>query len=170
MIKIIVSWPGRWFDPGMRKKIVVPLDGSSAAEQVLDLAVEQARALDGELILLHALSFPDDLMWLDRLPWPRDWPRLVEAEAQEYLQRQKSRLSDSVPIQIRVEAGAPARAIDKVARQEQAALIVVGARPRNRFPSSRVAHQLVELAPCPILVCPLPDIEPMEKAFEEFKV
>lgn len=46
MIQIIASPLPAWFDEGMKKKILVPLDGSSAAEQVLDLAVEQARAQD----------------------------------------------------------------------------------------------------------------------------
>lgn len=119
---------------------------------------------------MHALSFPDDIMWLDHLPWPREWPRLVQLEADEYLNRQKGRLEGPVFVRTRVESGSPVRTIVRVAAEEKADMILLATRPRKRLSLGRVAHQLVELAPCPVLLAPVPDVEPMEKAFEEFKV
>jgi nucleotide-binding universal stress UspA family protein len=45
--------PGRW---KMFRKILVALDGSDHADKALDLTIVLAKALQGELILLHVLS------------------------------------------------------------------------------------------------------------------
>ncbi|MFN2292495.1 MAG: universal stress protein, partial [Anaerolineae bacterium] len=46
----------------MGSRILVPLDGSSLAEQALPCAVTLARGLPGELVLLRAVWIPPDIL------------------------------------------------------------------------------------------------------------
>lgn len=149
-------------------KILVPLDGSAAAEQALEAAVEQARARDGEVVLLHALSFPRDLMWLDKLPWPRDWPELVRGEAEEYLLQEAFRLREQVRVRTRLEVGKPHQVILEVARQEQVGMIVMATHGRTGaalWLLGGVAHKIVQCAPCPVLLVPIREQDVMEENF-----
>lgn len=149
-------------------KILVPLDGSAVAEQALDSAVEQARGRDAELILLHSLSFPKDLMWLDKLPWPREWPELVRGEAEEYLLQEALRLQDKVRVRTRLEVGKPQQTILDVAREEQVAMIVMATHGRTGaalWLLGGVAHKIVQRAPCPVLLVPIRELDVMEENF-----
>ncbi|GMU58192.1 MAG: hypothetical protein AMXMBFR33_73380 [Candidatus Xenobia bacterium] len=146
------------------KRILVPLDGSSTAEQALKLALEEARLHEAELIVLHAMSFPRDLMWLDHLPRPGEWAELARTEAQDYMDRVRSRLSAQVPTRARLESGPPARTIDAVAREEEADLIILATHGRTGLLGG-VASKLLQLAPCPVLLVPIKPDQPMDKVF-----
>ena len=61
----------------------------------------------------------------------------------------------------RVVFGVPAEQLAEIADQEQAELIVVGSRGRGSFKAAflgSVSHEIIGLAPCPVLVVP-PDVQ-----------
>lgn len=158
-------------EPGKVRKILVPLDGSMASRQAIELALVEARARDGELVLLHVLSFPRDLMWLDKLPWPRDWPGLVREQAEDYLLGVQLELGGKIHTRTRVEAGDPGRTIVDVARQEEADMIVMATHGRTvptRWLLGGVARKVAYLASCPVLLVPIGRRDPMEASFDNF--
>jgi nucleotide-binding universal stress UspA family protein len=139
--------------PPMLSKILIPLDGSELAEQILGPAVKLGRLTDAELRLLRVVEpvvVPDagyDGTLLDRL----------EAEARSYLARVEERLRrQSLRVQTRVIVGCPAAAaILDVASAEGADLIALETHGRGglgRLLLGSVADKLVRGATVPVLV------------------
>ena len=137
-------------------KIVHPTDFSACAEQARALAVELARALGAELILLHvavdAAPFREGLMSvreLERLfAEQRDWAN----HALEERAAEARRLG--VTAVARIVTGAPAQKIVETAGTEGAAFIVMGTHGRNvleRFLLGSVADRVVRTAPCAVV-------------------
>ena len=137
-------------------KIVHPTDFSACAEQARALAVELARSLGAELILLHvavdAAPFREGFMSLREMERffaeQREWAnQALEERAAETRNR-------GVPTVARIVTGAPAKEIVETARSEGAAFIVMGTHGRNvleRFLLGSVADRVVRTAPCAVV-------------------
>ncbi len=149
-------------------RVLVPLDGSRSCERALQVAVQEACWRDAELVLLHCLHFPSDLMWLDKLPWPREWPELVREQAEEYLESKQVSLRGQVRVRYRLEVGEPFAKIDEVARAEKVDLVVMASHGRTgamRWLLGNVPHQLLARASYPVLLVPISREDPMESNF-----
>lgn len=112
--------------------IVVPLDGSALAEQILTRIVPLAKLEDAEITLLHVLAPSDDGNddgESRRLPW---WEKRV-AGAQAYLSRRASEVRlQGVPATIDAVVGERvADAITDYARREGADLIAIATHGRG---------------------------------------
>lgn len=122
--------------------IVCGVDRSAGARSAVRVAAQLAEAMDARLVAVHVL---------DRLA---DAGRSAERVAAEIL-------SDEVPdaaAEARGEVGDIAERLAAAARDEEATLIVLGARSRGRSRSylrARCAAELGELTTVPILVAPL---------------
>ena len=138
-------------------KIVHPTDFSTCAEQARALAVQLARVLGGELILLHvaveAPLFREGFMRVQELE------RFFEEQRAWARQALEERAADcrgqGVPTLTRVVTGSPAREIVETARREGAAFIVMGTHGRGaleRFFLGSVADRVVRGARCPVLM------------------
>jgi nucleotide-binding universal stress UspA family protein len=137
-------------------KILHPTDFSSCAENARTLAVQLARALGAELILLHvAVESP---------PFREGWMRVGELEQLfvEQIEWAKRALEEraadcrsrGVPSSARVVSGAPHEGIVEAAKQESAAFIVMGTHGRGavgRFLVGSVADRVVRTAPCAVV-------------------
>ena len=124
------------------KTIVCGVDGSPGARAAVRVAALIAEAIGARLVAVHVLD------------------RLVDLE-QPAERIAASVLYDEVPdagAEARGEVGDVAERLAAVAREEDAALIVLGARSRGRsrtYLRARCAAALAELTPVPILVAPV---------------
>lgn len=109
------------------KKIVVALDSSQFATQVLAQASRLAQSLGGQLWLLRAVGLPTELPLEAYAMPPENVASLLEKAARKEL----SDLAETLPPGLVggqvVEIGVPWRTICDVASREKADLLVMGA-------------------------------------------
>lgn len=138
------------------RHIVVPLDGSSLAEQILKRIVPLAKLEEAEITLLHVLVPGEDAYENEegrKLPW---WEKRV-AGAQAYLSRRACEVrAQGVPATIEVVVGERvAESITDYARREGADLIAIATHGRGglaRVLRGSVADGVTKLAMSSILV------------------
>lgn len=139
------------------KRILVPLDGSSIAEQALEPALALAESVSAELIFLRVTSVPQ--ITVQPLP---GWPGLdavmeaAEQEANAYLQGMQAAMGDSpVSTSLRVTTGPAAEDIIDVADNQKVDLIVMCSHGRSgieRWVFGSVAEKVLRGANCVTLV------------------
>lgn len=137
------------------KTILVPTDFGEGSEVAISYASELARALDAELILLHAFEIP-------MVGFP-DGTLVATAElAARVLQGAQAGLDDAVrshqalgvPIRGIVKQGETWRTIIDTAAEIGAGMIVMGTHGRRGLPRAllgSVAEKVVRTSSCPVL-------------------
>lgn len=137
------------------KTILVPTDFSEGSDAAVSYAVELARALGAELVLLHTyeipmVGFPDGT-----LVATAELTTRVLNGAQKGLDDAKARLAASgVPIRALVKQGDTWRTILDTADELGAGLVVMGTHGRRGLPRAllgSVAEKVVRSAKCPVL-------------------
>jgi nucleotide-binding universal stress UspA family protein len=144
----------------MYKAIVWSTDGSQHAERALPHVKELARAEGATITIVHVV---ERIEGGGAVGLPR---RADEAEVQAQLQKVAGELSEegfSVSLIIRGDVGTrPAHEVLEVAREVDADLIVVGSRGLGAISGlllGSVAHRLLHIARCPVLVVPAERVE-----------
>jgi len=140
------------------KRILVPLDGSSLAEEALPVAQSLAEIYSAEIVLVRALdvSVPAELVTYPEAHWIREALQESHREVQRYLEEKQSAL-DHAGIQTRVQVfdTSPAEEILFAARNEAIDLIVMSSHGRGgdaRWTSGSVADKVMQHSPCPVLL------------------
>lgn len=109
------------------KKLLVALDTSPVSSTVLAEAMDQARAHNAKLVLLRVVGLPTELPLEAYAMAPDDVSRLIETSARKDLDR----LCATVPAELvqstRTVIGTPWRTICDVAKEEDVAMIIMGA-------------------------------------------
>ncbi|MGE0712052.1 MAG: universal stress protein [Planctomycetota bacterium] len=136
--------------PPRLTRVLVALDGSERAEQVLPRAGELARAHGAELVLLRVgEERPRDA--LPDAPQPAS-----EAELRRSLEPARARLKAAgLQVRARLGWGEPAEGILEAVTQEQADLLALtthGYTGLDRWLFGSVAEKLLRAAPVPVLV------------------
>jgi nucleotide-binding universal stress UspA family protein len=142
----------------MFQHILVPLDGSSRAEQALPVAARIAHATGGSILLLLVVSQPMDFSGgLTSAPLITE--QVIEskiAEATEYLKAMSaSPLLAGIETRTEVSFGQPAQHILATAEAYESDLIVLCSHGRTgfaRWALGSVAHTLVHQSVVPVLV------------------
>lgn len=143
-------------------RILVPLDGSDIAAQVLPHASYQAQRWGSQVVLLRVLeSQPANVGWFAKstaLPDP--------AEAEAYLERTAQELTaEGLDVDYVLEHGLPAETIIDVAGGAQVDLITMSTHGRSgigRWVYGSVADKVLQGADIPIfLIRAEPDPEPV---------
>jgi nucleotide-binding universal stress UspA family protein len=142
----------------MTNRILVPLDGSSLAEQALSCAVTLAQGLSADLVLLRAIWIPPDV----RAALEESHAELtaavaqLEAEAGSYLRKLAGQLRDAgLEIQIAVQHGPAAETILDYALLADIAQIVMathGYSGIKRWTHGSVAERVLQAARVPLLL------------------
>ncbi len=139
----------------MFKTIVWSTDGSGNAERALPYVKDLARDDGAAITIVHVV---ERIEGGGATGVPR---RADEAEIQGKLEKVAADLSEeglSASLIIRGDVGTrPAHEVVEVARETGADLIVVGSRglsPIAGLLLGSVAHRLLHIAPCPVLVVP----------------
>ncbi|MBI3928217.1 MAG: universal stress protein [Armatimonadetes bacterium] len=128
------------------RRILVPLDGSSLAEQALVPAAQLAARFGASLVLYRVSVLPTDAAV----------PLAAEQESQSapYLGRLRDRLAP-LPVEIAVGSGQPGRQILSFSRERSVDVIVMSSRGRSgqkHWAFDSVAHELVRGAGCPVVI------------------
>ncbi len=136
------------------KKIVLPTDGSEEAKQAYIPAFDMARIKNAEIIAVYVMR-EGYIFW--EVPRPDILVEIEKAEM-EFGEKILNEIEDKgkeldLRVRKRVEKGRPADTITKVAREENADLIVIGTRGRGgvRRIIGSVADGVIKTAPCPVL-------------------
>ena len=147
-------------------KLLLALDGSQLAEELLAKLRFLPSPKDVELLLLHCL----DLNSLAGPPGHSDYEHQLQAKqarCQSYLDRQLSQLSELGYTHVRTQLviGPPRQSILNVAQAESVELIVVQTHGRSGLQwlfMGSVAEGVIRRSTCPVLVLPAtaPEVEP----------
>jgi nucleotide-binding universal stress UspA family protein len=141
------------------ENIIVPLDESLLAEQVLPHAVYLARTMGLRIILLRVTPDAGDYYrYMEYTPGNfEDFAQFIDGQAMEYLHKVGQRLREQgVPlIEERLMHGHPATAIVDLAREMRHSLVAMTTHGRSgvgRWLLGSVADRVVRHSPGPVLM------------------
>jgi nucleotide-binding universal stress UspA family protein len=133
-------------------KILIPLDGSPAAEVALDHVLALTRAFTTTICLLRVIE-PDARFWASTETV--DW-RLRRRQAEAYLRRAAERLSGArAPVQCRLEEGRAAEIIVDLCRNDEADLVIMtryGRGGASAFRFGGTAQKVLYTVPGSVMV------------------
>lgn len=137
--------------------IVVGVDGSPESRSALAWAVELARDLDAELLVVHAAEVAPAAMFLtDHDPQGTEYAELRHRLEQTVREDWCGALvGTGIPFEIVVEEGGPALVLMSAAERVAARMIVVGPRGGGGFPGlslGTVGLQLAQYAKHPVTI------------------
>jgi nucleotide-binding universal stress UspA family protein len=140
----------------MYRRLLVPLDGSTLAEEALPHALNLARRSGGELVLLRVIVSPYAIVAPDLVLAGTD-PNLPELnqQAQQYLDALAVRLSGDASVRAIVCEGPVAEAILEHAVALDVDLIVMSTHGRggvSRWVYGSVAERVLQGSVCPVLL------------------
>ena len=116
----------------MYEKILVPLDGSTLAEQAIRHAREIARGTRSEILLMQAVNFPLPVVPEAVLMPDAEWLDEARKEAARYLEGIAAPLREAgMRVRTLLDERPPADAILHVARREEIDLIVMSTHGRG---------------------------------------
>jgi nucleotide-binding universal stress UspA family protein len=140
------------------KRILVALDGSPRAVDVLAAAVDIARTRGTRLVLLRAVGLPAEV--------PQDFWKTTEEplvdvlkkRAEQYLRDEIANVPRDVTCDFEVAIGSPWQAICDTARALQVDLMVIGSHGYSGFDRvlGTTAAKVVNHAHCSVLVVRVP--------------
>jgi nucleotide-binding universal stress UspA family protein len=140
------------------KRILVALDGSPRAGDVLAAAVDIARTRGTRLVLLRAVGLPAEV--------PQDFWKTTEEplldvlkkRAEQYLRDEVANVARDVACDFEVTIGAPWQAICDAARALQVDLVVIGSHGYSGLDRvlGTTAAKVVNHAHCSVLVVRVP--------------
>src|SRR5947209_11603435 len=140
----------------MFKTILVPLDGSTRAEQALPVAARIARNSGGSIVLLRVVTAPIDFAW-SIMESPMMMQEAIDediAKAKEYLNTITAlAVLDGIAVKTEVLPGDAALTILPVARSSHADLIVMcshGETGLKRWMMGSVSHKVARHSPIPV--------------------
>ena len=139
--------------------IVCGVDESENSRAALRVASDLSKRLSAALVLVHVAPRPAIPGTSEVSGAPEEMRRVEEHHALELLDDLHAAEQLDSEVEHRVLYGAPATALEELARREDVGLIVVGSRRRGSLRSAvlgSVSAQLARSAPCPVLVVPPP--------------
>jgi nucleotide-binding universal stress UspA family protein len=135
-------------------RILVGLDASPRAKDVLDTAVNLARKTGGRVVLFRAVGIPLGLPPEAYAMSPDSLEDMLEREAKQYLEQLAAQAPEGVVESVIVHAGTPWRSICATAHELQADLIVIGSHGYQGLDRliGTTASKVVNHAECSVLV------------------
>jgi nucleotide-binding universal stress UspA family protein len=142
----------------MFKTILVPLDGSTRAEQALPVAARIARSSGGSIVLVRVVTSPIDFAW-SVMESPTAMQEAIDediAKAKEYLTTITTlAVLDGIVVKTEVLPGDAALTILPIARSSHADLIVLcshGETGFKRWVMGSVSQKVARHSPIPVLI------------------
>lgn len=137
------------------KKILVPVDFSDRSNEALEYALDLAKVLGAEIVLLHVyevpvVGFPDGGM----LVTAEIAARIMTAATDALASLVESKAKTGVPITSKLEQGDAWRQIIESIGTTGATLVVMATSGRRGLPRAllgSVAEKVVRTSPCPVL-------------------
>jgi nucleotide-binding universal stress UspA family protein len=145
------------------KTILVPTDFGEASEQAALYALELAKAIGSEIVLMHAFEIPAVGFPDGALVATADMTNRVLEGAQVGLDRQVSQYeAHGVQMRTVIKQGDAWRSIIETAEELGADLVVMGTHGRRGLPRAllgSVAEKVVRTAHCPVLTVHKGDVD-----------
>jgi nucleotide-binding universal stress UspA family protein len=139
----------------MFKRILLPLDGSSLAEQAIMYALAQAKSFGAELILLRVFEPLRGTSGVARVTI-ESVDRRINALAREYLEGVAAGIQEqNISVQVVTTQGHPHHEIVRFAEANQVDLIVICTRGHSGFSRwlmGSVADRVIRGATAPVLL------------------
>jgi nucleotide-binding universal stress UspA family protein len=136
-------------------RIVTAVDFSEHSRKALDTAAELARNFDSELHLVHGFELPFPVLTPYEVALPDNFVGDARAAARRELDALEKKLTDSgVNVTAHLRDGPPDIAINELATEIDADLIVMGTRGNSGLKHvllGSVAERTLRHAPCPVL-------------------
>jgi len=137
------------------KTILVPTDFGASSDHALNYAVELARTLGAELIVVHIyeipmVGFPDGVL----IATPELTTRVLESAEIGLKKTVEPHANSGVKIRTMVKQGPTWRTIIATASEVEAGMIAMGTHGRHGLPRAllgSVAEKVVRNARCPVL-------------------
>jgi nucleotide-binding universal stress UspA family protein len=140
-------------------KVIVPLDGSDLAEQILPHVADVAKSLNLSVILLRVTPTAGDYYRFMEYPVPEldDLPEQMDAEALNYLQEQSKRLRQQgvSKVEERLSHGPAAIEVAEFAKETPNNLVAMTTHGRSgvgRWILGSVADRVIRHSGDPVLV------------------
>ncbi len=150
-------------------RILVALDGSDFAEQLLPYASLLAKQFNAELLLISVPAVPESEKYRAAASVVNAIRKQAVAGMKEYLQTVSTRLeADGVRVKTIVTGSYPARTIVDVGRREAVDLIMITSQGRGGLDllfMGSVAQQVVQLTDSPVFIIPIKE-EPLQEPME----
>lgn len=144
----------------MFDKILIPVDGSEAAHEALDKAIDLQKLCGAELLILSVYrlhnTWKASVTMVSRELTESTDPAL-EAFAKEVAEKSKeyARSKGVEKVRSYYMGGGPARLIVKFSEDHDVDLIIMGSRgmsDSSRYLLGSVSHKVTSLAQCPVMV------------------
>jgi nucleotide-binding universal stress UspA family protein len=150
----------------MYKRILVPIDGSTASQRGFDEALALAKRLDASMVLLHVVEYYPVMM---EMATATTWD-LVTTEMRQHGQRVLEQAHEAaqaagVASETRLEDAAAARVCDLIVQQageRRCDLIVMGTHGRRGIAHALIgsdAEQVLRMSPVPVLLVRTPSVK-----------
>jgi nucleotide-binding universal stress UspA family protein len=145
----------------MKPKILVPIDFSDCTDQVVRKAIEVARELSADVVLMHSLVLPSGLgAEVGVNPGEQGERRpaisyLADEALEQLAGHAEELLAQGVEVKQVVTVGPPAEQILRLADEERVSRIVMGTRGRrglSRLMLGSVAENVSRSASCPLVI------------------
>ena len=155
-------------ESGSIAKILVPHDGTEASDKALDKAVELARSLGSEVIILNVIDdrfVPPSttLAFLSNKTPLEDAKnqviKFLKQGAESMLKDRIEKLkSQGINMRFLLAVGSPSEEIARIAQNEGVGLIIIGRRRLGLKEKIKTLGSIVrgvsERAPCPVMIVP----------------
>ncbi|MBI3971130.1 MAG: universal stress protein [Chloroflexi bacterium] len=152
-----------------RRRILVPLDGSELAQEVLPAASDLAKVLHAELLLLQVIE-PPTYGYADGYAMVEYDPAVFLVQAREYLEGVANTLRASGhAVSVFAEVGMAASTIATVAREQRVDAIAMATHGRGglvRLVLGSVATGVLHLARAPLLLRRPAALRPVRESTE----
>ena len=144
----------------MIKKILVALDGSKAADNALNFAIEMAETTSAELELLTVVPpvfLPSHSIYVIKSEAIADCAKALDASFKGVLAKAQNEVQKRKPkfkVSTKFEKGEPAEKIVETAERANIDLIVMGSRGLGGRVSTlgSVSSRVVDRSNCPVLI------------------
>jgi nucleotide-binding universal stress UspA family protein len=139
-------------------RIMVPLDGSEYSARALEVAIDFASALGGELVICHVVDLARvALLSGGEAQLVEESSEEVQAEGKRIIDDGVKRVASRVPTVTRMVVGTPVDDIERLAGELKPTFIVMGTHGRTGFRRAMlgsVAEGVARRAPAPVLIVP----------------
>lgn len=136
------------------RKILVPTDFSACAAAAVDCAVDLAKTLEAEILLLHVLPIvPFQVPGADMIQFPPEWVASCRKDALDALAKEKGRIQGT-RLATELREGTLHECILAAAAERKADMIVIGTHGRRGLSHAllgSVAERVVRHSPVPVL-------------------
>ncbi|MBQ6712311.1 MAG: universal stress protein [Selenomonadales bacterium] len=135
--------------------ILVPVDGSSAADRALNRAIALAEAFSAKLTIVYIVDLNTHMSAFEQVSGGGYIPEEIKQKGYSVLRDAERRLPSSLTADILLEIGNPARRILNIAEDKRADLIVMGSRGLSKAKQillGSVSQSVLIRAECPVMI------------------